>query len=89
MVENNSLLGIVALFIGVAVFLGLGVSILDSTVTDCSNLEGWNASTPASSTGWALACEGNNEQTRSAYALMMIILIVISAVIILAVVKML
>ncbi len=87
MVEN--LQSFVALFIGVAIFLGLGVSILDSTVTDCSNLEGWNESTPSSSTGWALACESNNEQTRSAYGLMMIILIIISAVIVLAVVKLL
>jgi hypothetical protein len=87
MVEN--LMRFVALFIGVAIFLGLGVSILDSTVTDCSNLVGFDSVTPSDSTGWASACESNNEQTRSAYALMMIILIVISAVVVLAVVKLL
>jgi len=41
----------------------------------------------ASSTGWALASESNNEQTYSDYALMMIILMVTSAVVVLAVVK--
>ena len=79
----------VGLFIGVAIFLGLGVSILDSTVTDCSGMEGFNASSPADSMGWSGQCENNNEQTRSAYSLMMIILIVISAVVVLAVVKLL
>jgi hypothetical protein len=43
---HENLMGFVALLIGVAIFLGLCVLILDSTVTDCSNLEGWNASTP-------------------------------------------
>ena len=42
-----------------------------------------------SHTGWAEACEDQNTQTQSAFALLAIVLIVVAAVVILTVVKLL
>jgi hypothetical protein len=89
MVEGNSLMAVIGMFIAVAIFLSLGLVILDSTVSDCSNLEGYNSANPSASTGWSGSCEDNNSQIQNAWTLTSIVLIVIASVIILAVVKML
>ena len=89
MVEGNSLMAVVGMFIAVAIFLSLGLVILDSTVSDCSNLEGYNSSNPSTSTSWAGSCEANNSGIQNSWTLVSIILIVLASVIILAVVKML
>ena len=89
MVENTSLMGLIGIVIAVSIFLGLGLTILDSTVTDCSNLVGYNSGNPSASTDWALACQENNSQTMSAYGLVMLIVIILSAIVVLAVVRML
>jgi len=82
-------MSILAMFIAVAILISLGLVILDSSVSDCSGLEGYNSSNPSASTGWSGSCEANNSQIQNAWTLISIVLIVISAVIILAVVKML
>ena len=89
MVESMSLMAIIGMFIAVSIFLSLGLVILDSTVSDCSGLEGYNASDPSQSTGWSGACESNNSGIQNSWVLISVILIVIASVIILAVVKML
>jgi hypothetical protein len=89
MVESTSLMGVIGMFIAVAIFLSLGLVILDSTVSDCSSLDGYNSSDPSASTGWSKSCVDNNVGIQNSWTLVSIILIVISAVIILAVVKML
>jgi len=89
MVENMSLMGLVAIFIGLAVFLSIGIMVLDGSVGDCSNLEGYNSSNPSASTGWAGSCEANNSQINNSWTLISIVLIIVSAIVILAVVKML
>ena len=89
MAETNSIMVMIAAFIGVAIMLGLGPQILGNSVMDCSTLEGYNATVPASSTGWAGTCEDANTSTQNAYALLIIIMIVIAAAAILFVVRLL
>ena len=69
--------------------LGIGTLILGGATTDCSNVNGYDSTTPASSTGWAAQCLANETQAQVGYSLLMITLIVIAAVIILSVVRML
>ena len=82
-------MALVGAFVGIAILLGISVQILGNSVTDCTNLPGYDSSTPASSTGWAKQCLDNNDQTQNAFALLVIVLIVVAAVVILTVVKML
>ena len=86
---DNNIMALVGAFVGIAILLGISVQILGNTVSDCSNLPGYDASTPANSTDWASACMDQNAQTQSAYALLVIVLIVVAAVVILTVVKLL
>ena len=86
---ENNIMALVGAFVGIAILLGISVQILGNSVTDCTNLPGYDSSTPASSTGWAKQCLDNNDQTQNAFALLVIVLIVVAAVVILTVVKML
>ena len=86
---ETNIMALVGAFIGIAILLGIGTQILGNSVQDCSNLNDWDATSGATQTGWALACQNQNTQTQNAYALLMIVLIVIAAVVILSVVKML
>ena len=86
---ENNIMGMVGAFIAVAILLGVGTVILGNSTMDCTNLDGYNSTTPASSTGWASACLDANAQSQSAYTLLLITLIVIAAVVILTVVRML
>lgn len=89
MADAGTISAMVGAFIAVAILLGIGPQILGNTVMDCTDLDGYNTTTPADSTGWAGTCLDANTQTQSAYALLIIVLIVIAAVVILFVVKML
>lgn len=84
-----SLMGLIGIVIAVSIFLGLGLVILDSSLSTCDELDGYNSSNPSASTSYAGLCESNNSQTHSAYGMVMLILIVLSAIVILAVVRML
>jgi len=89
MADSGNLMQLVGSFIGIAIMLAIGIQILGNSVQDCSNLPGYNVTTPASSTDWALACLDSNDQTQAAYALLIIILIVVAAVAILSVIRLL
>ena len=82
-------MGYVGAFIAVAIMLGIGTLILGGAATDCSGVAGYNATTPASSEGWAKQCLANNEQSQAGYNLLIITLIVLAAVVVLTVVRML
>jgi hypothetical protein len=69
--------------------LGIGTLILGGATTDCGNVIGYDSTTPANSTGWALQCINNAEQSQAGYGLLMIVLIVLAAVVVLTVVRML
>lgn len=87
-----SLFGYIGAFIAVAIMLGIGTMILGGSATECSGVDGYvdgGTTTTTNSTGWALQCIANNEQSQNGYNLLMIVLIVISAVIVLTVVRML
>ncbi len=87
---ENNIQALVGAFVGIAILLGISVQILGNSVADCSDLPGFDSTgNPAVHTGWALACEDQNLQTQSAFALLVIVLIVVAAVVILTVVKML
>lgn len=89
MAETGSLMGMVGAFIAVAIMLGIGTIILGGAATDCSTVSGYDSTTPASSTGWALQCLQNESQSQAGYSLLMITLIVVAAVVVLTVVRML
>ena len=87
MVENT-IIGFVAVFISLAIFLSIGIMLLDSATSDCSNLEGYNSSNPSASTGWSGACEANNEKVASMFAMLSIVLIVTASIIVLVIIRM-
>lgn len=89
MPDSGNLMGMIGAFIAIAIMLGIGTLILGGATTDCSNVSGYDAVTPASSTGWAAQCLENASQSQAGYALLMISLIVIAAVVVLSVVRML
>ena len=69
-------MALVGAFVGIAILLGISVNILGNTVSDCSTLPGYSTANPPIHTGWAEACEDQNTQTQSAFALLAIVLIV-------------
>lgn len=81
-------MGLVGAFIGIAILLGIGTTILGNTVMDCTAFNDYDASA-TTQTGWSGQCEANNVQTQNAYSLLLIVLIVVAAVVILTVVKLL
>ena len=87
--EGNSIIGMAGGFIALSIMLGIGTLILGGSVTDCSQLEGYDTSDASDSTGWALQCITNNEQSQSGYGLLMVSLIVLAAAVVLIVVRML
>ena len=89
MPETGGLMGMIGAFIAIAIMLGIGTLILGGATTDCSNVSGYDSTTPASSTGWAAQCLDNASQSQAGYGLLMISLIVIAAVVVLTVVRML
>lgn len=82
-------MSMVAVFIGVAIMLGIGIQILGNSVQDCSQLSGYSSVSPSSSTDWAAQCIDSNTQSQNAYTLLVIILIVVAAVAVISVVRML
>ena len=83
-------MALVGSFIGIAILLGIGTTILGSSVQDCSNLPDYDSTLTTQADGtWALACEQQNVQTQNAYSLIMIVLVVVAAVVILTVVRLL
>jgi len=81
---DNLIFALVALFIAIAVMIGVSTQILGSVVTDCEGLPGYSAN---GSSDWALACEESNAQTQSAFGLLTIILVVVAAITILVVIR--
>jgi len=86
---DNSLMGYVGAFIAVAIMLGIGTLILGGAATDCTQISGYDSTSGATQTGWALQCENNNAQSQAGYNLLIITLIVLAAVVVLTVVRML
>lgn len=86
---DNMIIGIIGLFVGISIMIGIGVTILGSVSIDCKTLDGYNPTTPSASTGWAGSCVNAANQTASAYSLLLVILIVVAAASILFVIKLL
>ncbi|MDE0001987.1 MAG: hypothetical protein OXQ29_04785, partial [Rhodospirillaceae bacterium] len=84
----NNIMGMVAVFIGIAIMLSVGITILSnaSAGLDCTDIPGYDATPP---TGWGKICLDAAAQAQAGYQLMVVALIVIAAVIILIVVRML
>ena len=64
--EGNSIIGMAGGFIALSIMLGIGTLILGGSVTECSQLDGWDTAASPTHTGWALQCVTNNEQSQSA-----------------------
>ena len=92
---DGNIMGMVGAFIAVAILLGVGTIKLGNSTMDCTGLDGYTSTAQTggpggtASTGWAGTCLDSNDQSQSAYSLLLITLIVISAVVILTVVRML
>ena len=84
---DNTIMGVVVLFIGVVILIGLTPIILGNTIADCSNLDGYDASAPEDSTGWAAACVNSNETNQDSFDVILVIPVVVAAVAILMVVR--
>ena len=85
-------MGYVGAFIAVAIMLGIGTLILGGAATDCTGITGYvdgGTAATTNSTGWALQCIANNDQSQAGYNLLIITLIVLAAVVVLTVVRML
>lgn len=84
---DNTIIAIVGSFIGIAIFLGIGIQILGSVAMDCSTLDGYDENTPEDSTGWAATCVDQANQVANSYSLLLVILIIVAAASILFVIK--
>lgn len=92
MADTTNIMGLVAAFIGIAIMLGIGIQILGNTTFDCESLDGAILDPLVSNDtfdSWRGQCETAEDDTQSAYNLLLVILIVIAAVAILFVVRML
>ncbi len=87
MADTNTVMGLAAAFIGIAIMLGVGIQILGSSTFDCDSLEG--NSTAGNRTEWVQVCDSSETDTRTAYNLLLVSLIVVAAVAILFIVRML
>jgi len=87
MPEGNTVMGLAAAFIGIAIMLGVGVQILGNATTDCDGLQGNSSAT--NRTEWVATCDAAQADTRTAYNLLLVALIVVAAVAILFIVRML
>ncbi len=87
MPEGNTVMGLAAAFIGIAIMLGVGVQILGNATFDCDSLQGNTSAT--NRTSWVATCDSAGEDTRTAYNLLLVALIVVAAVAILFIVRML
>jgi len=87
MPEGNTVMGLAAAFIGIAIMLGVGVQILGNASFDCDSLTG--NQTAGNRTEWVQVCDSSAEDTRTAYNLLLVALIVVAAVAILFIVRML
>ena len=82
MVESMSLMGLVAIFISIAIFLSIGIMLLDSATSDCSTLTGYNSANPSASTDWAKSCVDNNTGVQNSWLLISVILVVVASIIV-------
>lgn len=87
--EGSQLSAMIGLFIGLAIVIMIGASILGGTVQNCETFNDYNFTDGAIQDGWAGSCMDSNETTQSAFALLVIVLIVVCAIIILAVIRLL
>ena len=87
--EGSQLSAMIGLFIGLAIVIMIGASILGGTVQNCETFNDYNFTDGAIQQGWAGSCMDSNETTQSAFALLVIVLIVVCAIIILAVIRLL
>ena len=84
----EGVLGLVSVFIAAAILLFVGTIVLGNpSLGQCTTLQGYNSTHPASSTGWGKQCVDLGAQSQSSYSLLGLILVVIAAVAILLVVR--
>ena len=95
MVENQSMVAVVIGFVIVSIILSIGVTVLGNTQSgfDCTKLQGYNSGGATDalkypSGTWSGQCYSVQQQTQSAFGILVIILIVIAAAAILYVVRM-
>ena len=86
-------MGLVTVFIAVAIILGIAVAILGETGSsfDCNSLQGSDGTDGLTSAdkGWAKACYDVQDTSQDSFGLLVVLLVVISAVAILTVVRLL
>ena len=78
----QNIMGLVGIFIAVAIMLAIGTIVLGSVSFDCSDLGTTHGN-------WVKSCIDAQEEAVSGYSLLIIILIIMAAVGILAVVRLL
>ena len=87
---DSTIMGVVVLFIGIVILIGLTPIILGNTVQDCSSLDGYDPNsdgTLTDSTGWAATCLDSNETNQDSFNVILVIPVVVAAVAILMVVR--
>lgn len=94
---ENPIMGLISLFIGISIVLGIAVAILNGTAGgfDCKQMQGYNNGTgltddkrfPAGT--WAGTCHQVQEQTQQSMTLLVVILVIVAAVAILVVIRLL
>jgi hypothetical protein len=88
---SNEITAVISLFIGVSILLGLGMTIMSNSVSDCSAMDDYDSSLAdnAQTNGWVSQCFENNSQTQIAFGIMILVTLIIAAAAILFIVRLL
>lgn len=94
--EGNTIIGMAAGFIALAIMLQIGTLILGGNITDCTTIRDYVAGADDAGvtqdhnqTGWAAQCFNGQGQTQQGYGLMMISIVVMAAAVVLIVIRLL
>jgi hypothetical protein len=88
---SNEITAVVSLFIGVSILLGVGMMIMSNSVSDCTQMEGYDSSLAdnAQSNGWVAQCFDANSSVQMSFGLLTLVTLIIAAAAILFIVRLL
>ena len=84
---DSTIMGVVVLFIGIVILIGLTPIILGNTAQSCDSLDGYNATDKSKSTGWAKSCVDTGDNSQDSFNVILVIPVIVAAVAILMVVR--
>ena len=86
---SNEITAVISLFIGVTILLSVGMMIMSNSVSDCTQMEGYDSSLTTQTNGWVLQCQEANSSVQMSFGLLTLVTLIIAAAAILFIVRLL